>query len=76
MERAPLVVISLDEIASRWQIPVERIIYFITNCGMNPAEPEKWGVENWDLLIKEKQEAFEDSLFPRELRLEPSEPAS
>ena len=75
MERRILVV-NLDEIASRWQIPVERIKYFITDCGMNPAKPEKWGAKHWDLLMQEKQKAFDDSLFPRKFRPETPEPTA
>jgi hypothetical protein len=66
MER--LRVINLDELAIRWQIPVERIKYFITDCGMNPAQPEKWAASHWEVFMKEKQEAFESSLFPEKLR--------
>lgn len=55
MEREfkPLVVVNIDEIANRWQLPVDRIKYFITDCDMNPAVPEKWGVKNWDFLTQE-----------------------
>ena len=53
MERDCLVVVNLDEIAARWQIPVERLVYFITFCGM-PVEDEargKWFAENSELIL-------------------------
>lgn len=71
MER--LIVTSLDEIASLWQIPVDRVKYFITDGGMDPMKPEKWAAENWEVFIKEKQAAFEASLFPGHLRPESTE---
>ena len=67
------VVINLDALVSRWQIPVERIKYFITDCGLDPMEPEKWAADNWELFLKEKQEAFEASLFPGKFRPESTE---
>lgn len=73
MEDNGLIVVDLDEIATRWQLPVERVIYFISEMGMDPAQPEEWVVDNWDIWISEKQEAFEALLFPRELRIEPAE---
>ncbi len=71
MER--LRVVNLDEIAERWQIPVERVKYFITDCGMNPRQTAAWVAKNQELFLREKQKAFEDSLFPRHLRPEPAE---
>lgn len=68
-----LSVIDLDELAARWQIPVEKVIYFITDCGMDPTAPEEWVPDHWDLWIAEKQAAFEALLFPREFRIEPTE---
>lgn len=68
MER--LLVVNLDEIASRWQIPVDRIMHFIVECGM-PMDDEgrgKWFAEHSDLVLKEKQEAFEAALFPQKFR--------
>lgn len=71
MERK-LFTCNLDEIASRWQIPVARVKFFITDLDMDPTKPEKWAAAHWDIFISEKQKAFEDSLFPRHLRPEPS----
>jgi hypothetical protein len=71
MKERGLVVVDISELAKRWQIPVERVKYFIADCGMNPAQPEKWGVEHWEILMQEKQKAFDDSLFPEKLRPEP-----
>jgi hypothetical protein len=70
-----LVAINLDEIASRWQIPVERVKYFIADCGM-PVEEKgrgQWFAEHTDLILEEKQKAFDASLFPGKLRLETPE---
>ncbi len=69
MERK-MVVVSLDEIASRWQIPVERIQYFITELGMPLTDTERgrWFSDHADLILQEKQKAFEDLLFPRRFR--------
>ncbi len=71
MER--LRVVNLDEIAYRWQIPVERVKYFITDCGMDPRKSAQWVEDHKDLFLEEKRIAFEDSLFPRHLRPEPAE---
>jgi hypothetical protein len=75
VERERLVVVNLDEIAARWQIPVERIKYFITDCGMPVEEKERgqWFAEHTDLILEEKRKAFDESLFPRHLRPEPTE---
>lgn len=73
MKENELLVVDLDEIATRWQIPVERVMYFITDLGLDPQQPEDWVPEHWDLWIAEKQQAFDDLLFPRELRPEPAE---
>ncbi len=61
-------VVNLDEIAARWQIPVAVLQSFITDYGLNPARPGKWVSEHWDLLIQEKQKAFDDALFPERFR--------
>jgi hypothetical protein len=71
-----LVVVDISEIARRWQIPVERIQYFITDCGLDPVKPEDWVPEHWDLWISEKQKAFEDLLFPWPRRSELAETSS
>lgn len=76
MEREGLVVINLDNIAARWQIPVKRIQFFITDCGMDPLLTAKWVEENQELFLAEKQKAFEDSLFPQHLRPEPMKSTS
>ena len=73
MKKERLIVVNISELAARWQIPVERVVYLITNCGMDMRRPEKWAVQHWDLFMAEKQKAFEDSLFPRRFRLEASE---
>lgn len=75
MERERLVVVNLDEIAARWQIPVERVKYFITDCGMPVGDEArgKWFAENSELVLQEKQKAFNALLFPRPLRPEPTE---
>ena len=65
-----LVVVNIEELSSRWQIPVERVIYLITDCGMDMRRPEKWAAQHWDLLMAEKQKAFEDRLFPKRFRPE------
>jgi hypothetical protein len=70
MDSDELVVVNLDELASRWQIPVERVMYFITDCAM-PMDDEgqgKWFSDNWELVIAEKQKAFDASLFPEKFR--------
>jgi hypothetical protein len=64
IEEKGLLVVNLDELASRWQVPIERIMYFVTDCGLDPTCPEDWVPEHWDLFIEEKQKAFEDLLFP------------
>ena len=77
MERE-LVVVNLDEIAARWQIPVERVKYFITDCGM-PVEDEergRWFAEHTDLIMEEKRKAFDALLFPRPLRPPTPEPSA
>jgi len=66
MER--LRVVNLDEIAARWQVSVAVIQCFITDYGLNPARPGKWVPDHWDLLIQEKQKAFEENLFPEKFR--------
>jgi hypothetical protein len=74
METGRLLVVSLDEIAKRWEIPVPVIVHFIVDCDM-PMEEEKrseWFSSHSDLILEEKQKAFENLLFPRELRPEPS----
>jgi hypothetical protein len=50
-------------------------MYFITDMGMDPAEPEDWGVKNWDFLMQEQQQAFNALLFG-ERRPEPTEATS
>ena len=73
-----LIVISLNEISDRWQIPVERIQYFITELNM-PVDDEgrgKWFAEHSELILSEQQKAFDDLLFPRPFRPEPAEPSS
>jgi hypothetical protein len=72
MER--LLVVSLDDIAQRWEIPVPVIMHFIVDCNM-PMEEEtrsEWFDSHSDLILQEKQKAFEALLFPRPLRPEPS----
>jgi hypothetical protein len=75
MKERGLIIVNLDEIAARWQIPVERIKYFITDCGMPVEEKERgrWFAKHTDLIMEEKQKAFDASLFPRKLRPEPTE---
>lgn len=58
-----LVVVSLDEIADRWQIPIAVIKLFITDHDMNPVCPEEWFVNNSILILQEKQKVFEERLF-------------
>jgi hypothetical protein len=78
MKERTIIVIDLDGIAQRWQISLERVKYFITDCQMDPAKPGEWAgkLENWNLLIKEKQQAFDTSLFPGHLRPESSKTPS
>lgn len=68
-----LIVVNIDELAQRWQIPVERVQYFITDCGMDMNAPEKWAAANSDIILREKQAAFEANLFPIQSRGEKSE---
>jgi hypothetical protein len=75
MEKENLVVVNLDEIASRWQIPIDRIKYFITDLGMDPVHASDWVVDNWRIWLVEKQVSFDDVLFPLELRPKLAEPA-
>jgi hypothetical protein len=71
-----LIVFNLDEIAARWQIPVERVNHFITDLGMPVSDEErgKWFSEHLYLILKEKRQAFEASLFALPLRPEPVKP--
>ncbi len=62
-------VVDLDELAARWQIPVEVVKTFIVDYGMNPTHPEDWVPDHWDLWISEKQKAFEASVFPARFRI-------
>ncbi len=70
-----MLVVNMDEIASRWQIPVERIQYFVAELGMPLTDTERgrWFSDHADLILQEKQKAFEDLLFPGHLRPEPAE---
>lgn len=68
-----LTVVNLDELAQRWQIPVERVKYLIVDCGMDMEAPEKWAAANSEIVLREKQKAFDESLFPQHLRREPAE---
>ncbi len=61
--------VDLDELAARWQIPVEVVKTFIVDYGMNPIHPEDWVPDHWDLWISEKQKAFEASVFPARFRI-------
>jgi len=70
MKKEKLIVVNIDELASRWLIPVERVIYLITDCGMDMQQPEKWAAQHWDLIMEEKRKAFDDLLFPRKFRPE------
>ena len=76
MKKEKLLVVNIHEFAARWQIPVERVIYLITDCGMDMRRPEKWAVQHWDVFMAEKQKAYEDSLFPGKFRPEASEAAA
>lgn len=68
-----LVVVNLNDIAHRWEIPVERIQYFIVECGLLVNLPEEeWFASHSELILKEKQAYVELLLFPRKLRPEPS----
>ena len=68
-----LVVVNLNDIAHRWEIPVERIQYFIVECGLLVNLPEEeWFASHSELILKEKQAYVESLLFPRKLRPEPS----
>ena len=68
MKERGLVVANLDEISRRWQIPVERVKYFITDCGLDPNKSAKWVAEHKDFFLGEKQKAFEDKVFPERFR--------
>jgi hypothetical protein len=75
MKERGLIVVSLNEIAERWQVPVSVIQYFITDCGMPVEEKERgrWFAEHTDLILEEKRKAFEKVLFPEHLRREHTE---
>ncbi len=68
MER--LQIANLDEIAARWQIPVERVKHFISELGMpvDDARRGMWFAQHSDLILQEKQAAFEADLFPDRFR--------
>jgi hypothetical protein len=70
MKERGLIVVDLEEISRRWQIPVERIKYFITDCGMPLTDKERgqWFSDHADLILQEKQKVFEDDLFPERFR--------
>lgn len=72
-----MIVVNLDEIAARWQIPVERIKYFITDLNMpvDDAGRGQWFAEHSNLILKEKQQAFEANLFPAQVRIPTATPA-
>jgi len=78
MEERKLLVVNIDEIADQWQIPVEMIIHFIVDLKM-PMEDEainRWFADHSELILEEKQKAFDDLLFPREFRPEPAKSAA
>lgn len=77
MKSEPLNVIDLDEIAERWELPIAVIQHFIIDCDMPVEEGKRgeWFDLNSDLILEEKRKHFEDLLFPRELRPEPSKAA-
>jgi hypothetical protein len=69
MEERKLLVVNIDEIAAQWQIPVDTIIHFIVDLEM-PLEDQaldRWFADHSELILKEKQNAFDNLLFPREL---------
>lgn len=72
MKERGLIVVSLNEIAERWQVPVSVIQYFITDCGMPVEEKERgrWFAEHTDLILEEKRKVFESNLFPKEIQKE------
>ncbi len=72
MKERGLIVVSLNEIAERWQVPVSVIQYFITDCGMPVEEKERgrWFAEHTDLILEEKRKTFEVNLFPKEIQKE------
>jgi hypothetical protein len=57
-------------------LPLERIEFMKDEYDMPVAYPEfsEWFIENPVIILKELQENFEASLFPRELRPEAPEP--
>jgi hypothetical protein len=76
MERKGITLVNLDEIAERWQVPVERIKYFITDCDLPVEDDEargEWFAENSELILEEKRTHHESLIFPRELRPEATE---
>ena len=78
MEERKLLVVNIDEIAAQWQIPVDTIIHFIVDLEM-PLDDEalnRWFADHSELILEEKQKAFDDLLFPRELRPEPAKSAA
>jgi hypothetical protein len=74
MERGRLLVVNLNELAKKWEIPVPVIVHFIVDCDMPMEEEQRseWFSSHSDLILEEKQKAFENLLFPRKFRPEPS----
>lgn len=69
MKEKEIFVVNIDELAQRWQIPVERVKYLIVECGMDMSAPEQWAAAHSEIVLKEKQEAFDNSLFPERFRV-------
>lgn len=75
----PVIELTDEEFVSRiLGLPMERVVYLKTECGMLVSEPEfsTWFVENAALVLAEKKAYFEASLFPRKFRPEPAEPSA
>jgi hypothetical protein len=77
MERE--IILTDEEIVSRITgLPVERIEYLKTECGMPVSDPEfsEWAVDNYETLFEEQKRHFEQLLFPQSVRPELTETAT
>jgi hypothetical protein len=77
MEREPILTPE-EKISRILGLPPARIAFMKEEYDMPVTYPEfsEWFVENPEIILKELQENFEASLFPRELRPETPEPTS
>ncbi len=78
MEREPKILTPEEQVSRILNLPLERIEYLKTECGMPVADPEfsEWFVDHAEFILEEMKANFERLLFPRELRPELVEPAA